>query len=235
MTPLSEALRKRFKTPQEALVALGLDEKLLKDGRAGDDVVVCDSKENVMTKTVLTRKAALVHGALHGYLMPLLAADAQIDVAPMLKGINAKNYKAKKPALAISIQKLTDGKLAQDADLDGMHRFLDSLDDMAGEAEAEAAPVEDDLLTAGEPLDGDEPAGGMDDDPVARVLALLDDKVDSNVLGEIKSILQPRRLRPTTTWKKMSLRTRKTTSSPTRTTTAVPIPALPPLTKRKTR
>lgn len=168
---------------------------LVEDGRAGDDVVVCDSKENVMKKPVLTRKAAAVQGALTVFLRPLLAQDAQIDVAPLLKGIGPKNYKARKAALAISLAKLTEGKLAADADLEGMHKFLDSLDELSpSEPETEEPKAEDeegDLLTAGAPLDGDEPAGGMDDDPCAKVLALLDDKVPSDVLGQIKSILQP--------------------------------------------
>jgi 8-oxo-dGTP pyrophosphatase MutT (NUDIX family) len=188
---------------------------LCQDGRAGDDVLVGDSmpaeikrgsgtppaqdsKEKLMSKTVLTRKAAAVEGALTVFLRPLLAQDAQIDIAPLLKGIGAKNYKAKKPALAISLAKLTDGKLAADADLDGMHKFLDSLDDMAGEAtpvDEAAAPAEDELdeadglLDAGEAREGDEPAG--DDDACAQVLALLTDKVDSTVLGQVKAILSP--------------------------------------------
>lgn len=177
------------------------------DGRAGDDVVVMDSalvqqpqgswttaatdsKEKTMTKTVLTRKAALVQGAMMGFLAPKLALDAQIDYAAILKGVGPKNYKARKPGIVAAIKKATDGKLAQDADIDDFHKLLDSLDDTAV-AEATADDEEKPLLEAGEPLDGDEPAGGMDDDPCAKVLALLDDKVPADVLGQIKSILQP--------------------------------------------
>lgn len=177
------------------------------DGRAGDDVVVMDSalvqkpqgswttaapdsKETKMTKTVLTRKAALVQGAVMAFLAPKLALDAQIDYAGVLKGVGPKNYKARKPGIIAAIKKATDGKLAQDADIDDFHKLLDSLDDTAV-AEAIEPAAEDDILTAGEPIDGDEPAGGMDDDPCAQVMALLEDKVPSDVLGQIKSILQP--------------------------------------------
>jgi hypothetical protein len=53
MTPLGIALRKKYLSPKEALIALGLDENLI--GRAGPDVVVSD--ENPFTKEkTMTRK-----------------------------------------------------------------------------------------------------------------------------------------------------------------------------------
>jgi hypothetical protein len=55
MSKLIESLKAKFKKPEDAIRALGLDEKLLEIGRAGPDVVVSD--ENPFTKeTTMTRK-----------------------------------------------------------------------------------------------------------------------------------------------------------------------------------
>lgn len=102
---------------------------LVQDGRAGDDVVVGDSSEELnMTKTVLTRKAAAVHGALMFVLAPKLAQDAKIDFTPALADVNAKNFKAKKPEIFKRLQGLTTGKLAQDATMDDVVGMLDRMD-----------------------------------------------------------------------------------------------------------
>jgi 8-oxo-dGTP pyrophosphatase MutT (NUDIX family) len=51
---------------------------LVKEGRAGSDVVVGDSRETLMSKPViLTRKAAMTLGAIIAHVKPLIAADAK--------------------------------------------------------------------------------------------------------------------------------------------------------------
>jgi 8-oxo-dGTP pyrophosphatase MutT (NUDIX family) len=103
---------------------------LVAAGRAGADVMVGDEKpkEHVieMTKSVvLTRKAAVTLGALVGFLKPKLAQDASLDVAALLGGVTAKNFKEKKPAILAGLIEQTkgkvlgkDGKLAADASID---------------------------------------------------------------------------------------------------------------------
>jgi hypothetical protein len=100
---------------------------LVETGRAGTDVVVGDSKPNqeiIMAKTVLTRKAALVHGALLASVTPLLAQDAKVDLTSVLAGVTAKNFKQKKSGIADAFK----GKLAQDADIDDVVELLDKLE-----------------------------------------------------------------------------------------------------------
>ncbi|TIT96955.1 MAG: DUF2213 domain-containing protein [Mesorhizobium sp.] len=117
---------------------------LVEEGRAGPDVVVGDSKMEIITmkKTaLLSRMASVAHGAILAHVMPKLAADQKIDLRPALADITAKNFKAKRPALVEAVAKATKGKLAADAKLDGLDGLLLALDE---EAEAQEAMDEDD-------------------------------------------------------------------------------------------
>lgn len=134
---------------------------LVKEGRAGNDVVVGDAAiipvtmENFkMSKALLSRKAAVLLGGAAVFLQPMLAADAQIDLNPIFKGVTHKNYKAKKPAIVAGITKAVEGKLAEDASLDGLATLLDTFDNVspAEGRDAEPLPVkgeddEDDIET----------------------------------------------------------------------------------------
>lgn len=115
---------------------------LVTEGRAGPDVVVQDSqfnlwrgkfasdiKETTMAK-ILTRKAAVAQGALMTYLAPKLTQDAKLDLEPILEGITAKNFKAKRADIISGIAKATTGKLAKDAKLDGLDTVLMALDEV---------------------------------------------------------------------------------------------------------
>jgi 8-oxo-dGTP pyrophosphatase MutT (NUDIX family) len=114
---------------------------LVKEGRAGTDVVVGDEKRNPhMPQAKFSRKAAQVQGALTAYLVPKLAADSKFDLAAALSGITAKNFVSKKPTLIASIKAGT--KLAKDASIDDLNLLLDKLDDPTGmDDEPDAAPV----------------------------------------------------------------------------------------------
>ena len=104
---------------------------LVTEGRAGSDVVVGDSKpeEFKMQKTVLSRKAAVARGAIMAFLQPKLAADAKIDLTPILAKVTAKNFKASCPAIITGVTKATTGKLAQDASLDTLQDLLAAFED----------------------------------------------------------------------------------------------------------
>jgi hypothetical protein len=102
---------------------------LVAEGRAGPDVVVGDSNgEIIMSKTVLSRKAAVAQGALLVYLRPKLAQDAKIDLTPILAKITKDNFKDSKPSIITALTERTKGKLAQDASLDDAGSLLDSID-----------------------------------------------------------------------------------------------------------
>lgn len=117
---------------------------LVEEGRAGPDVVVGDSKQEIITmkKTaLLSRMASVAHGAILAHVMPKLAADQKIDVSAALVGVTAKNFKAKRPAIVEAVGKAAKGKLAADAKLDGLEALLIALDGVEGQ---EAMDEEDD-------------------------------------------------------------------------------------------
>jgi 8-oxo-dGTP pyrophosphatase MutT (NUDIX family) len=132
---------------------------LVKEGRAGPDVVVGDSKQEISMKTtVLSRKAVLALGALTVHLKPKLAQDAKIDLVPVLTGITGKNFKAKRGDILSGITRALTGKLAQDANLDDLVGLLDTLDDVT--------PAEDMEPNAGVPqgkAKDEEPKSGLRD------------------------------------------------------------------------
>jgi hypothetical protein len=141
---------------------------LVREGRAGDDVVVGDSKpieEFVMSKTVLSRKASTARGALIAYLAPKLAMDAKLDVTPFFVGVTSKNFSTKKPAIIKSVTDAVQGKLAADAKIEDFHKLLDSLEKDEVAEGADADPE------TGEPLEGEalkkllgEPAKAAEDE-----------------------------------------------------------------------
>lgn len=140
MTALGDALRSKFRTPKEALAALGLDESLL----------TASKEPQSMSKIVLSRKAALTYAGLIGYLRPKMATDAKLNLAGVFKGVDAKNYLAKKPAIVAEVTKIVTPLLAKDANLEDMHKFMDRLD---GEEPNEA--IDEQSPTTGEVSDAD--------------------------------------------------------------------------------
>lgn len=121
---------------------------LVKAGRCGDDVFVHDAKPEecqVMSKTVLSRKAAVLKGAVSAYLMPKLAMDAKgvahkVDVTPILATVTAGNFKARQAQIISGITAAVKDKLAMDAKLDDLPAFLGAFD----ADEPEKADDEDD-------------------------------------------------------------------------------------------
>jgi 8-oxo-dGTP pyrophosphatase MutT (NUDIX family) len=135
---------------------------IVKEGRAGPDVVVGDSAlPNIqevfeMKTNLLSRKAALSHGAMMVYLLPKLAADAKIDLTPLFKGVTGKNFKEQKPAIIKGLGTITKGKLAKDASIEDVNALLDKLDGVevaeAKDEEVEADPS--DTTMDADPIEG---------------------------------------------------------------------------------
>lgn len=102
---------------------------LVKEGRAGSDVVVGDSKESLnMPNIVLSRKGVATLGALIAYLRPRLAADAKPNLYPIIAGLTAKNFAEKKHKLAHDIKTQLKPLLAKDATMDDITNLLDALE-----------------------------------------------------------------------------------------------------------
>lgn len=149
---------------------------LVAAGRAGPDVVVGDSQPlefQTMKKQPLSRKAAMAKGALLA-LAPKLAADAKLNLNPILAGITAANWKEKKAGIAAAIKP----KLAKDADLESVMQLLDSLD--GGD--------QDDLDVG---LD-DEPSdmSAVDASPVDEICSMLKGKISDEDMSAIESKLR---------------------------------------------
>lgn len=139
---------------------------------------------------VLTRKAAMTLGALHGFIKPKLAQDAKLpNLVPILAKLTSKNFTQQKPILLKGVTAALDGKLAQDASAEGLAALLDAL-------ESEKA-MDDPLPLQTEPNAG-MPAGledkSMDDDgPDASsheaIKAFLQDKLSPEDMASIEQIL----------------------------------------------
>ena len=124
MTPLASELRRKFKTPQAALKALGLD-----------GFNINDEKGKFIMATKLSKKAESVLGALNVFLRPKLAADAKVDLTSALAGVTDANFKEKKASVLSSVISATSGKLAQDADVHDVMTLLDALEPSTKEAQ----------------------------------------------------------------------------------------------------
>lgn len=116
---------------------------LVKKGRAGPDVVVGDSMENLqMANTALSGAAAQTQGALAVYLRSKLAQDARVDLGPIVTGLTAKKFRSQIPGIVLGVQKAVRGKLAQDADIEDVAEVIEALAEILppdAEAEVKAA------------------------------------------------------------------------------------------------
>lgn len=153
---LIDAIRKKHKTPERALAALGLDDI---SGIAMDAAADGDNKEKLtMPKIKLSPAALVAHGALMTYITPRLAQDSKIDIKPALAGVTAKNFKERRPFITAAIRTATHGNLAKDADLEDLPDMLSQIENLASEASEAIDPAG----AAGG--NEEDPPGGQDDD-----------------------------------------------------------------------
>lgn len=125
MTKLGAALREKYRTPKDALRALGLDENLISDTNEG---AVTMSNEALARKIHAIANRAATVGAMVAYLRPRLALDAKVDLHKVFGDVTGKNFGEKKPAMAERIVAQAKGKLAKDANLDDVGKVLDMLE-----------------------------------------------------------------------------------------------------------
>ena len=152
---------------------------LVKEGRAGPDVVVGDSKEELnMAKVLLSRKAAVAHGALLVHLHPKMAADAKIDLAAALRGVTSGNYVARIPGIAKNVLRQVTGQLAQDESvtLGDLTEFLGALNGVQpAEDEDEGQLDEEETGTPAEEGNSEEEPGEVVTPPPDEDVAEPDD------------------------------------------------------------
>jgi hypothetical protein len=120
---------------------------LVEDGRAGEDVLVGDSTENLnMTKP--TRMAALTLGLTAASIAPLLAMDSKVTLPKdLFSKITTKNFAASKAGLLAGVRSALQGKLrkglALDATMEGLAKAIDAFEGMpeAIDFSVQTAPV----------------------------------------------------------------------------------------------
>lgn len=152
---------------------------LVKDGRVGSDVVVGDSKENIlMSKKLMSRKAAMAQGALLVFLQPKLAMDSKIDLGPILDGVSAKNFAERKATIAEEIRKGV--KLAKDASLDDLMGILDTVEKTDAVDEMATDP------SSAVPLKEDDVA--QDDDMITKLKAFLAGKLSDEDMAQLEML-----------------------------------------------
>lgn len=124
---------------------------LVREGRAGDDIVVGDSKpeELYMTNKVLSRTALFAAGATSVLLASKMAMDAKpIDTSSLFEGVTNKNFKDMKPKVLERARAALKGiTLAQDAKLEDVIGMLDKMEQPQVKEGADADP------DTGAPLD----------------------------------------------------------------------------------
>ena len=159
---------------------------LVKEGRAGADVVVGDSKLELPAMALKTRKALIVRGALAAHLAPLLAQDAQIDLNPILADVTRKNFAAKKAGIAAAVTTACAGKLAQDAAIGDVIELLDSLTDAVDGEDG------DDMIAAPAAAAVEEDKPAVDgDDAVSKIMAFLKGKLSDEDMSAITAMISP--------------------------------------------
>lgn len=166
MGKLAEALKKRFKTPEAVLSALGLDSRDL-----GADLVVGDSKggHQMPENIILTRKAAMTMGAIVGFLKPRLAQDVKLPWGKVLGNVTSKNFRSRKARIAADVAQLVRGKLAKDASVEGLVELLDGIEKVENPLERGDAPLET------------EPNSGM---PMAMKAPMDDEDMEDETMDE---------------------------------------------------
>ncbi|MEZ2410537.1 DUF2213 domain-containing protein [Bosea sp. RCC_152_1] len=165
---------------------------LVKEGRAGPDVVVGDEKPipkikefiSMAKKPSITRGGAAALTALSLYLKPKLAQDAKIDLAPVLAKVTAANFAASKPAILTGLQKAAEGKLAKDSSIEDAAEVIEALADILPEEEADLATDEDETDEDGEKkkkVAEDEDGDDEEDDKVTKTA------MDAAIAAAVKS------------------------------------------------
>jgi hypothetical protein len=125
-TTLGAELKRKFKTPREALAKLGLDQTLLDVPRLALD----GAKK--MPKP--TRLEALAVRLTARAVNPLIAFDQKVEYGPIFKGLNTTNFPKRKPTIIADLTKALKGKaLAGDADIHMGHvaKMLDAIEHVA--------------------------------------------------------------------------------------------------------
>lgn len=151
---------------------------LVKDGRAGPDVVVGDEKpERMGMAKINSRRALMLSGAIAAHIAPKLAQDAKgVDLSPALKGVTAKTLGKSVNAVAGRVMDALKGvKLAQDeaVDVADVVAIIKAVD---GTEMADS----DDMIADGDDMMDAPPAVDADGDVMSKLMAFLKGKLSDD-------------------------------------------------------
>jgi 8-oxo-dGTP pyrophosphatase MutT (NUDIX family) len=146
---------------------------LVEDGRAGPDVVVGDSMENLMAKP--TKLAVAINRLSVAALAPLLAMDQKVTLSKdLFAPITRKNFKDSTAKLFDGVRLAMDGKLrpgmAMDGPLEHLKAAVDAYEELAGPKADEPAPEEAVMQDTVEPIAGEVEGKVFDDGKIADFL-----------------------------------------------------------------
>lgn len=144
---------------------------LVEDGRAGPDVVVGDSMENLMAKP--TKLGVHVLAMTASRVAPLIAMDQKVtlpaDLVGLFSGLTTKNFAATKGKLLEGVKLALDGKtkkgMALDGPLEHLKAAVDAYEELAGPKADEPAPEEAKVEDSIEPVGTDPGAAKNPDTP----------------------------------------------------------------------
>lgn len=137
---------------------------LVIEGRAGPDVLVGDELMKLKSRTAL-----MVSGAVQGFVRPLLAADAKVDIALALDGVSGPTLtkKGEPKKIAGKIAKLVTPHLAADAaiDADALAGLIGAIIPLAADEDMIDGADEDEESEKDEPKGEDEDEESEKDEP----------------------------------------------------------------------
>ena len=149
----------------------------------------------MQTKTALSPRAAYALGHFNAVIGPLLAADQKMpDLAPVFRGITAKNWAQRKDGITAALIRRIKPVLAQDAEIH-VHEHIDGLGAGAEEVPEPMNGV-DQLgetppgTAAPEPF-ASEPGAASDDDLEQKIREFLQDKLDPPDLEQLLTLMRP--------------------------------------------
>jgi hypothetical protein len=183
MDKLVEALKEKYRRPQDALLALGLDAALIEE-MSMDKPKITRPGANLLSPAAMVARAALFT-----YLRPRLAADSRkgFDFTRLVQGVTSKNYAQANDVIMDRVITSTKGKLAQDADIQDLAALLNALKPDAEIADQTAMPP------GAPPPPAAMPTGAPDAEPtdtVAQIKAYLEQEgVSPDIISNLDAFL----------------------------------------------
>lgn len=195
MGKLVDALRAKYRTPEDVIRTLGLDASVLEASDVPSskkvDVASYSRKEPIMAhRANLTRQGAITTLALAAILRPKLAQDQKINLIPIVGSVPAAEFGGKKKEIFRKIERACRGKLARDTSLGEIAEFLDMLDghgDPIEENDEVPEELEKPVKEVGENFA--EP-DIMDADPMEEIKAFLQGKLDEEDIAKLMEMLR---------------------------------------------